>query len=390
MREGTSPSTAQIAVVQWTHSLAMMPMILTARRQIRKSANAEHHLVLTSCGSGKEQPGLSTRCAELLEQAKPLVENVTCHSSFELASMVPAFSSVKTVFKGNARGAPADFAKHSKDKGKHPLDIGEGSWCWNGCDGPYLLWYHTIGRGLRHVQFFWFLEWDVIFTGNIVSILSSWSDINEPFDVHADVVNPTGLELRQSRSNVSIESAPALPSHDHDLLCPNPGWANLKWSAHRAKRDDSVVPSNRVYRCTTNIYRMTPRLLDAVLEFSENKRAAMFCEMRSPSICAMNSWCTMRTFFDTWHTHYFHTGHANIRNTTQHATAGADNSERKRAQLSWLRSYLSSTEVNDSQIMPHKNMLYHAYKWQANSTFGKHLISSLQASHSRSRFAHTA
>ena len=82
----------------------------------------------------------------------------------------------------------------------------------------------------------------------------------------------------------------------------NPSWANNRW-AHRGKRDETKVPDAVTYRCVTEVYRLTPRLLQAVVNFSLSRRGAMFCEMRAPSICAMQPWCRMRSLFDPEHIH---------------------------------------------------------------------------------------
>ena len=66
-----------IAIVQWTHTLTMKPMLLAARQQIAPYApRVEHHVVLSVCGRGKESN--ATACDDMLAKAHPLTENVTC------------------------------------------------------------------------------------------------------------------------------------------------------------------------------------------------------------------------------------------------------------------------------------------------------------------------
>ena len=55
---------------------------------------------------------------------------------------------------------------------------------------------------------------------------------------------------------------------------------------HRLKRDEHLVPNNMTFRCVTEVTRMTHRLLQNMITFSQQKRGAMFCEMRAASICA--------------------------------------------------------------------------------------------------------
>jgi hypothetical protein len=80
-------STAALAIVQWTHTLVMKPMLLRAREQILRSSFAEHHVVLSSCGQ-------SEPCSTLLKRAEPLVVNVTCSTAEEVARELPAFSNL--------------------------------------------------------------------------------------------------------------------------------------------------------------------------------------------------------------------------------------------------------------------------------------------------------
>ena len=345
---------APIAIVQWTHTLRMKPMLLVARRQVLQVPFAEHHVVLSSCGMSG---GQTATCEDLLAQAQPeLVENVTCHSAHAVAADIPAFLAVKEVLNGNTRGGPDGSS----------LDVGTPNWCWNSCDGPYLHWYNKTGHRLRHVHFFWFLEWDVVWTGDIVPILSSFSEAAPPLLALAD--NSMEAITRNTSTNVA-------PSADHgrqgwrrkyDLMCPNPGWANFHWTAHRTKRDTKLVNNSHVYRCVTNILRMTPRLLGAVLAFSQQKRGAMFCEMRSASICSMNPWCTMGSFFDRTHAQLFHTSRmpyvnaSNVTNLTEHQV--------NKVRQWWVASYMKGNDVQDAQFVVGEPLLYHAYKWAASGS----------------------
>ena len=366
-----TPSASTLAIVQWTHTLQMKPMLLAARQQIRAhQPAAEHHVVLVSCGAQ------SNNCSALLAAAQPLKDNVTCLSSFELAGELAAFEGVSAVFKaaGSKRTQTFNYTVNSK------------WWCWNSCDGPYVLWYARTGHKLKHVRFFWFLEWDVVWTGNIVSILDAYSG---PMDVSRDpaveFANPTSIlrnaSIAQYLHSFFNASTPdrrvALPSQP-DLLCANPEFGNLRW-AHRLKRDARVLPSELLFHCVTNIFRLSHWLLKRVVAFSRVRQHAMFCEMRAPSVCAANRWCRMRSFFDQAHVHLLHTASAmatrlpNVKGRVeaQHLRKGVD-VKLDRARDTWVNSYVHDLEsplAVDAKLAElsqnySRPMLYHAYKWK--------------------------
>jgi len=392
--------TAPLAIVQWTHTLVMKPMLLLAREQILRSSFAEHHVVLHSCGDSSES------CASQLQKVRPLVENVTCTNATDVANALPAFSTIRSIFKGRFHGSFMNYQLsldiqrsfgHLLPNGMHPLDVGQVGWCWHSCDAPYLLWYSRIGRTLQHVRFFWFLEWDVVWTGDVTTILSAWSAVHEPLDPHlskgVDIVNPSRFVSRTNETDVYALDGRRL--HSHDLLCPNPGWAPRNW-IHRQKRDVSLVLHTHVHRCVTEIYRVTHRLLGAMLRFSQNPKAAMFCEARASSVCAMNAWCTMRSLFDRERTHLFFTARrkhtnralmlADLRGTS---AANASISEVQYARGKWVETYIHAKGgVRDAELQKlDRPVLFHAYKWDpacasdecrnlsaSNLTFVKRLI----------------
>jgi len=371
--EHTFPSaTAPLAIVQWTHTLVMKPMLLLAREQILRSSFAEHHVVLSSCGD-------SEPCSTLLQKAWPLVDNVTCTNATDVVNALPAFTELRSVFNHNYGGAPGTFNQtgwcqpneNQKRTGckTHPLEIGERGWCWHSCDAPYLLWYHLLGRTLHHVHFFWFLEWDVVWTGDVTTVLSAWSALHEPF--HIDRSNPVDVANPSRRvppgSGDDVYDGRRL--FNHDLLCPNPSWAVRAW-IHRKKRNVSIVNHTFVHRCVTEVYRLTHRLLGAMLEMMQQPQAAMFCEMRASSVCAMNSWCTMRSLFDRDRLHLFYTAKRHRQGLV--ADLGASATAPSAAEIAWARtrwvnSYKNDGGVPDAALQRlDRPMLYHAYKWKAN------------------------
>ena len=335
MMPTTAPSTSRtgtIAVVQWTHTMKMKPMLLVARYQIARDPGFEHHIVLSSCGDGA--PG----CPALLAASAPLVENVTCSNASEVAAAIPGFSSLKQVFHGKKATIPS------------VLGVGMHRWCWNSCDSPYLHWYMRIGWMLTHVRFFWFLEWDVVWTGSITTILAAWNSLNTS---NPGLIGPYA----------SFGEAP-LPDDDHDLLCPNPSWANLQW-VHRGKRDEALVPNNVTFRCVTEVTRLSHRLLRTILAFSRSKRGAMFCEMRSASICAMQPWCRIQSLFVPEAVRMLYTARRipglleSLRNGPR-----ATPKQMELATRRWVLSYVHNGGVTDSMLTNlSEPMLYHAYKW---------------------------
>ena len=374
-----------IAIVQWTHTLTMKPMLLAARRQIQRHPLAEHHVVLTGCGSNST----SGACADLLARAAPLVENVTCNTPEEVAAEMPAFSSLADVFLHRGKFTKA-----------HELTLGAWRWCWNSCDSPYLLWYARTGSKLSHVRFFWFLEWDVVWTGDIVNILTTWNELRPTYyDKEADTLSPLAnithcYGLRDSKATrgnafqkcVDQANGPDQFSKydspsDHDLLCPNPSWANRNW-AHVLKRDTHLVPANTTYRCVTEVFRMTHRLLRSVVAFSRHTRAAMFCEMRAASVCGMqSSWCKMRSFFDRAHMPLLYTAREALgSNRFERAVANRNVSEWAAAitlaKAKWVGTFAHDGGVPDTTLARDLSepMLYHAYKWAPHnrSTGGAH------------------
>ena len=277
-----SPGPSKLAIIQWTHTLRNMPMLLTARRQIEQRAHAEHHVVLSACGP------LEHNCSQLMKAAQPLIDNVTCVSSFEVASSFPAFKQVNAVFKAN----------HIF----HNFSVGNENWCWNSCDGPYVYWYARIGQKLRHIHFFWFLEWDVVWTGHIVTILDAFS-ANVPVS-HDLMVEPANPSMRSLAPN-ELEARTRKPETP-DMLCANPASVTPRWP-HQTKRDKHALPMNVTFHCVTEIFRMTHRLLERIVAFSRVGKHALFCEMRAATVCAAQPWCRMRSLFDPQHAHLLHT-----------------------------------------------------------------------------------
>ena len=344
--EGIDAST--LAIVQWTHTLRMKPMLLAARRQILQHRPlAEHHVVLASCGLD------SNPCADLLDAARPLTENVTCVTSSGIAAELGSFDAVNSVFHEN--------------KNHHDYRTGTARWCWESCDGPYIHWYATTGHALKHVRFFWFLEWDVVWTGNIVTILDAFrGNMKTSTDPSVDQANPT-MKSHLSASQLAARLAKPDPP---DLLCPNPSKVTSRWT-HRTKRDRAGIHLNITFKCVTEVYRVSRRLLDTMAFFSRIRRHAMFCEMRAPTVCGMQPWCRMRSLFDEEHTHLFNVsthgydGHRGNNSRIAPALEKAGiNVSVYNARGFWVMSYLHDGGIPDEAFTNlNEPKLYHAYKW---------------------------
>jgi hypothetical protein len=107
-----------------------------------------------------------------------------------------------------------------------------------------------------------------------------------------------------------------------------------------------------------------------MLEMMQQPQAAMFCEMRASSVCAMNSWCTMRSLFDRDRLHLFYTAKRHRQGLV--ADLGASATAPSAAEIAWARtrwvnSYKNDGGVPDAALQRlDRPMLYHAYKWKAN------------------------
>ena len=331
----------------------MKPMLLAARQQILRARWAEHHVILSPCGQNE------TSCDDLMEAASPLRENVTCSTPTGIARDLPAFANLRATFHGRKFSAP------------ETVNVGAMRWCWNSCDGPYLHWYKLHGQTLSHVRFFWFLEWDVVWTGNIASVLRTWNSLQP--DQDSDVITAhnrmASSRLGNASANASADAAGQSAHEGPDLLCADPAFASTRW-IHREKRDEQLVPLNSTYHCVTEIYRLTHRLLRIIIDFSSQERGAMFCEMRAASICAMQPWCRIRSFVDRVHMPLLFSH----RMAAKRVINGGKRSQHvvERTRRYWVNSFLNARGVSAIQDADLHNMsepmLFHAFKWSNESS----------------------
>ena len=351
MQHSTAPADGgALAVVQWTHTLRMRPMLLAARHQIlQRRPQAEHHVILASCGGG------SHNCTALRDGVWPLVENVTCVTAHNVADELPAYS--------------ASYANGRRTYDRD-LKVGAPQWCWLQCDGPYVYWYATVGHKLHHVKYFWFLEWDVVWTGNVFDLLDAWSG-HMPYTARTDPSVESFAFLNESAKRklppaeleARIAERNATPP---DLLCPNPSKVNTRWK-HRLRRDVQTIPLASVFKCVTEVFRLTHRLLSGMVEFSRSKNHSLFCEMRAASVCAMMEGCRMRSIFDADHLHLLHSSNrgydipdylrSRFNRTGVNVSVVA-------AREKWVLSYIHDGGVTNEELANmHEPKLYHAYKW---------------------------
>ena len=98
----------------------------------------------------------------------------------------------------------------------------------------------------------------------------------------------------------------------------------------------------------------------------------MFCEMRAGSVCAMNSWCTMRSLFDHERLHLFHTASRISSGLIADLNLSAppwSSKEIFQARSRWIESYKSDKGVQDAVLQRlDRPMLYHAYKWNRSAS----------------------
>ena len=299
-----------VAVVQWTHTLRMKNALLLARAQLR-GTGFDHHIVLQSCGDSPPS------CDSLRAGLLPLGENVTCFDARDMHRLVPATHRLSRVAVGpHGWGARA---------------VGAYRWCWYSCDAAYLSWF--LSTKPERYTYFWFLEWDVTWTGNLAVILKAWSTAAPAL---------TGMRLPTRAQEGAGNASKGYQGSTPDLLCPNPSKAKRSWP-HLHSRNISLLHYNDTFKCVTEVQRMSMRLLKRLAAFALQPEAPMFCEMRAPSVCHIESaWCTMGTLFDNAHQRYLF----------------AD-------QTRWVNTYTQRISRAAMEAWIDRDVLWHGYKWDA-------------------------
>ena len=148
------------------------------------------------------------------------------------------------------------------------------AWAWDQADSVYLAWFgnHTLSCDL-----FWFMEYDIDWTGK-------------------------ALDLFQRLD----QTAPHL-----DYVCPHPKnfTSAFLLDPTMANRSIAISVWNKIHKrtageprhtigCLIQLVRVKAKLLSTALEFAQNPRSNMYCEMRLASLCSAASWCRLGDFFD--------------------------------------------------------------------------------------------
>jgi len=308
-----STSGLSVAVVQWTHTLRMKNALLLARAQLRRSVSFDHHIVLQSCGD------VQLGCDALLAEAQPLSENVTCFTATDMNRLVPATHRIANV----ARGPHGGSAVH---------EVGAYRWCWYSCDAAYISWFVTTRP--HSYDAFWFLEWDVTWTGDLAIILGAWNRADEAWNGGNASTGRTKLHHSAARKRGTVDHSP-------DMVCADPRKASKAWP-HLHSRNVSHLHFDQTFMCVTGVSRVSQRLMRAMVAYAKQEEAPMFCEMRLPSVCALNAaWCTMDTLFDDTHQQYLF----------------AD-------QTRWVGTYTARISRADMESKMDIDQLWHGYQWR--------------------------
>ena len=147
-------------------------------------------------------------------------------------------------------------------------------WAWDHADSVYLAWF---GSNNLSCDLFWFMEYDIDWTGKALDLFQRF-DRTAP---HLDYVCPH----------------PANYTLQYDALLANPqlaGEPNL-WP-HLHKR--TAGEPRHTMACQIQLVRVKAKLLSTALEFAQNPRSNMYCEMRLASLCSAASWCRLGDFMD--------------------------------------------------------------------------------------------
>ena len=193
-------------------------------------------------------------------------------------------------------------------------------WSWNSCDGAYLWWFwKRQERGMPSFDWYWFMEWDLAWTGNLPRMLASF---HSPGTSQPDLLG-------------------------HAIV------GTTRSYPHKLKLNRSVfnTPVNSTHWCSQQLMKMSHRLLLQVMQFVSSPSNYMFCELRTPTVCARATNCTMQPIQSVIPS-YFGDGSRLRRDWNK---GGFSNSELQRLP----RSYLANNSLPDR--------FYHRYKHDAYS-----------------------
>ena len=269
-----------VAVVTHTHTMSSKAALVLAREQLsaHPSRLFQHYVVLRA-----QSPG---RCAAM-RSVLPFSENVSCVDDATIAALLPGIGQSGLIMNPNKppckRKLPSTgIACHEDERSRAGWAQGAGlgvssrQWAWSNCDSTYLGWAAEFGLGTaKSARWFWFIEWDVAWSGNLATILASYHG-------YTDLVG--GLPIKRH-------------ARSEDLLCdlPRParpvtggGYKHVKNGrgfAHFAERNRTEFAFDVVWTCVIQFVRMSSRLLRQVIAETRRPERGLFCEMRAATMC---------------------------------------------------------------------------------------------------------
>ena len=262
-----------IVVITHTHTMRSRAALILAREQLslHPSLLFHHHVALRADSQA--------RCATMRAML-PFSENVSCIGASTIAALLPAIGQSGRLFSRQKPKSVEVENEQSRASWAQGADLGVGSyqWSWSNCDATYLGWAALSGlASTQHARWFWFLEWDVTWSGNIATILAAY---------HGYSGEAGG---RPSKGRARSE----------DLLCDVPlparpqttaGYKHMKnrrGLPHFIERNRSEYAFDVVWTCVIQLARLSARLLRHVIAQSRRPEHGLFCEMRAATMCSM-------------------------------------------------------------------------------------------------------
>ena len=262
-----------VVVITHTHTMRSRAALILAREQLSSHPSLlfYHHVALRADSQA--------RCATMRAML-PFSENVSCVGASTIAALLPAIGQSGRLFSRQKPKSIAVEDERSRASWAQGADLGVGSyqWSWSNCDATYLGWAALSGLATtQDARWFWFLEWDVTWSGNIATILAAY---------HGYSGEAGG---RPSKGRARSE----------DLLCDVPlparpqttaGYKHMKnrrGLPHFIERNRSEYAFDVVWTCVIQLARLSARLLRHVIAQSRRPEHGLFCEMRAATMCSM-------------------------------------------------------------------------------------------------------
>jgi hypothetical protein len=248
-----------VGVVQHTHSVASAPSLERGRRQLMDwntrgtMIEFHHHVVFWADNA--------STCPSMLA-ALNFSTNVACTGSNAIAVMYPGLDRI-TYLRGH--GLYTNELRHN---------VYNRQWAWNNCDADYLWWFRAVDVASTY-DYYWFLEWDLAWRGDLGSMLAYFHGV--PY---------------LDRNGTLMEGS----SRNEDLLCDTTSTGHhgvvTRRSPHKWKRNMSHFEYGNLRQCSQQLVRMSHRLIKRVVSWSMNPSDFIFCEMRAGTMCNMSTFGT--------------------------------------------------------------------------------------------------